>query len=342
MPAHYDAILVVSFGGPEGADDVIPFLENVLRGKNVPRERLLEVAGHYDAFGGVSPINQQNRELIDALRVELTGHGVDLPIYWGNRNWRPMLADTLGKMADDGVQRALAYVTSAFSSYSGCRQYLEDIQRAQDEVGTRAPVVDKLRGFFNHPGFIESWAASLTSALGSVPEASRSAASIVFTAHSIPRGMADGCQYVAQLNEACRLVCETVGVDDWHLVYQSRSGPPSQPWLEPDVCDFLRQQHQKGALSADAIILPIGFLSDHLEVLFDLDTEAKALCDELGVNLVRAATPGAQPRFVQMIRELIVERTGGQSDRPAVGRLAPCPNVCPSGCCNSGVSRPEP
>ena len=333
MADSYEAILIVSFGGPEKPDEVLPFLENVLRKKNVPRERMLEVAEHYYRFGGVSPINSQIRDLIAVLRGELSEHGLKMSIYWGNRNWHPLLPDTLRQMASDGIRRALAFVTSAYSSYSSCRQYLEDIEQARDEVGANAPVVDKLRPFFNHPGFIEPMIESLSAALAQVPADRRPDAAIVYTAHSIPSSMAGTCQYEAQLNETGRLVSEALGLKRWRLVYQSRSGLPSQPWLEPDVCDYLREQHQQGQLPSDVVILPIGFVSDHIEVLFDLDTEAKALCEALGVHMVRAATSGSHPRFAQMIRQLVAERLGDVSDRLTLGNLGPSPDVCPTGCC---------
>jgi protoporphyrin/coproporphyrin ferrochelatase len=339
MPDSYDALLIVSFGGPDGPDDVIPFLENVLRGRNVPRARMLEVADHYFHFGGKSPINDQNRQLIATLQTELAAHGPNLPIYWGNRNWHPLLADTLRQMAADGVRRALAFVTSAYSSYSGCRQYREDIARAQQEVGATAPAVDKLRVFFNHPGFIEPMIERVTEAIAKIPADRRAAAPLIFTAHSIPKSMADGCRYEVQLREACRLVADGVGRTDWQLVYQSRSGPPQQPWLEPDVRDFLRGQHAISAMQ-DVVIVPIGFTSDHLEVLYDLDTEVKQLCDELGINMVRAGTVGTHPRIVRMIRELIVERMTSAAERPALGELGPNHDVCPDDCCLYVSSRP--
>ena len=239
MPTSYDAVLVISFGGPNGPDDVLPFLENVLRGRTVPRERMLEVAKHYHHFGGRSPINEQNRSLIAALERELAEHGPSLPVYWGNRNWHPLLPDTLRQMAADGVSHALAFVTSAFSSYSGCRQYREDIGRAQQEVGGSSPQVDKLRMFFNHPGFIEPMVERTRTALEQIPAQHRDDALLVFTAHSIPSAMAAGSRYEEQLREACRLVAEGVEHINWHLVYQSRSGSPQQPWLEPDIGDFL-------------------------------------------------------------------------------------------------------
>lgn len=341
MPAPlppYDAFLLVSFGGPEGPDDVLPFLENVLRGRNVPRERMLEVADHYQHFGGVSPINQQCRALLSALETELAQHGPRLPIYWGNRNWHPMLADTLRKMQEDGVKRALALMTSAFSSYSGCRQYREDIQRAQTEVGDGAPQVDKLRVFYNHPGFVEPMRERVRAAIEQVPSQRHATTQLVFTAHSIPHAMADGCSYVAQLNEACRLIAEDVPDLPWQLVYQSRSGPPTQPWLEPDICDYLKSVAANQTIT-DVVVVPVGFISDHMEVLFDLDTEAKQVSEQLGLNMIRAATVGTHPRFVRMIRELILERMTG-AERPALGTLGPSHDVCPSDCCPSGRPRP--
>ncbi|REJ94840.1 MAG: ferrochelatase [Planctomycetota bacterium] len=336
--AQYDAILVVSFGGPEGPDDVMPFLENVLRGKNVPRERMLEVAEHYRHFDGVSPINDQNRALIGALEAELAAKGPQLPIYWGNRNWHPTLPDTLRQMAADGIRRAIAFFTSAYSSYSGCRQYRENIAVAREEVGPEAPEVDKLRVFFNHPGFIEPNVENLRAALEQIPAARRDAAAIVYTAHSIPSAMADNCRYAAQLEDACRTVSEAVGRDAWRLVYQSRSGPPQQPWLEPDIGDYLRELRAGGA--TDAVVLPIGFISDHLEVIWDLDTEAQEIAGEIGLNMVRAATVGVHPRFITMIRELVEERMNDAADRPAVGRLGPSHDVCPQDCCLYTPRRP--
>lgn len=337
MPAQapvYDAILVVSFGGPEGPDDVMPFLENVLRGRNVPRERLLGVAKHYELFGGVSPINAQNRNLIAALAEELDTKGPRLPIYFGNRNWHPLLADTLRQMGDDGIKNALAFVTSAYSSYSSCRQYLEDIGRARESVGPDAPRIEKLRAFYNHPGFIEANVANVRAALEQIPEARRSQTQIVFTAHSIPESMAQNCDYEAQLRETSRLVSEGLGGRDWRLVFQSRSGPPAQPWLGPDVSDHLRELHAAGL--RDVVASPIGFVSDHLEVIYDLDTEALALCRELGLNMVRAATAGTHPAFIKMIRELIVERLDPEMPRRSLGGDGPRSEICRPGCCVKG------
>lgn len=331
MTNSYDALLLVSFGGPEGPDDVMPFLENVLRGRNVPRERMLEVAEHYNHFGGVSPINAQNRALIDALREEFRSAGLKLPIYWGNRNWHPLLPDTLRQMRDDGVRRAIAFFTSSFSSYSGCRQYRENVAAAQQAVGEGAPQVDKLRAFYNHPGFIEPMIDRVREALEKIPAERRSAARLVFTAHSIPTSMAAGCKYEQQLREASGLVAAALGRDDFDLVYQSRSGPPTQPWLEPDVNDKLRELSAAGV--RDAVVIPIGFISDHMEVMYDLDDEAAKTAQGLGLNMVRAGTVGTHPRFVRMIRELVEERIRGEGERPALGILGPSHDVCPVDCC---------
>ena len=307
-------------------DDVIPFLENVLRGRNVPRERMLQVAKHYELFGGVSPINQQNRNLIAALKNELEANGPNLPIYWGNRNWHPLLPDTLKQMADDGIRRAIAFVTAAYSSYSSCRQYRENIRDAQAIVGPKAPAVDKIRAFYNHPLFIEASVDQIRLALaetGGNPQ-------LVFTAHSIPESMAANSEYASQLTETSRLVAETLGQKDWQLVYQSRSGSPTQPWLGPDICDHLRGLKAKGV--SDVVVSPIGFVSDHMEVIYDLDVEGKRVADELGLRLVRAATAGTHPSFVKMIRELIVERTNGEPAR-ALGFRGPVNDECAANCC---------
>jgi len=287
---------------------VIPFLENVLRGKNVPRERMLEVADHYLHFGGKSPINAQVCALIAALEVELAAHGLALPVYWGNRNWHPMLADTVARMQADGVRKALAFATSAFGSYSGCRQYREDIDQARAVAGPGAPEIHKLPTFHNRPGFIQAMADHVRAAIDALPADRRSAATLVYTAHSVPLSMARTSPYVEQLQEACHLVSQSVGREG-ALVYQSRSGPPSQPWLEPDVCQHIRQLHAGGV--TDIVLAPIGFLSDHMEVVYDLDTEAAQLCRELGVNLSRASTVGVHPAFVSMLREMIAERVDG-------------------------------
>jgi ferrochelatase len=327
----YQAVLLVSFGGPEGPDDVMPFLENVLRGRKVPRERMLAVAEHYQHFGGVSPINAQNRALIDALQTELNENGPQLPIYFGNRNWHPLLADTLEKMKGDGITKALALMTSGFSCYSGCRQYREDIMRASEAMGAAAPQIDKLRVFYNHPGFIAAMADRVREARESLKLLPSDRVRLVFTAHSIPLPMAQSSDYVKQLTEASRLVSQTVEQPDWVLVYQSRSGAPHQPWLEPDICDYLSQVHQQK--SADhVVIVPIGFVSDHMEVVYDLDTEARELCDRNGLSMARAKTVGTHPKFVRALRDLIAERVLGERAQ-AIGNYPANHDVCPLNCC---------
>ena len=323
--SSYDALLVVGFGGPERHDEVIPFLENVLRGRNVPRERLLEVAEHYYHFGGRSPINQQNRDLVAAIEALFAAEGPPLKVYWGNRNWHPMLADTVRSMERDGVRRALAFVTSVFSSYSGCRQYREDIDRARDEVGPGAPQIDKLRVCYNHPGFIGAMADRVREALSRLP-----GALLLFTAHSIPESMARQSAYEAQLREASALIAGAAGAGNFRLVYQSRSGSPEQPWLGPDVGDALRELKGTGAR---VILVPVGFVSDHMEVIYDLDTEARAIAEAEGIEMIRAGTAGTHPSFVHMVRDLALERIEGRSGRPALGELGPRPDVCEAGCC---------
>jgi ferrochelatase len=324
----YDALLVVSFGGPEGMDDVIPFLENVLRGRNVPRERMLQVARHYELFGGISPINQRNRELIAALEKELAQNGPQLPIYWGNRNWHPLLADTLRQMTADGIKNALAFVTSAYSSYSSCRQYLQNISDAQTEAGPGAPRVEKLRAFYNHPLFIEANVDHIRMALERLEDPA--AAQLVFTAHSIPESMSANCEYAAQLFETGSLIAQELNIQNWKLVYQSRSGSPVQPWLGPDILDHLKALHLAGARTA--VVAPIGFVSDHMEVVYDLDVQAQDLARELGLNLVRARTAGTHPAFVKMIRELILERSQNEPPR-FLGSRGASHNVCQPDCC---------
>ncbi|SHM50528.1 ferrochelatase [Cryptosporangium aurantiacum] len=346
MTGSYDAVLLLSFGGPEGPDDVMPFLENVVRGRGVPAARLAEVAEHYQHFGGVSPINEQNRELLAALGKEFAAHGIDLPLYWGNRNWHPLLADTLRQMRADGVRRALAFATSAYSSYSSCRQYRDDIATAQREVGPDAPEVEKLRHFYDHPGFVGPHVDAVKAALGSLDPARRGTTRIVFTAHSVPMSMdassgPDGGLYSAQLTTVAGLVSAAAAPDlAWDLVWQSRSGPPQVPWLEPDVNDHLRAIAGEGV--TDAVVSPIGFVSDHLEVIWDLDNEAKQTAGELGLGFARAATPGTDPRFVGMVRELVTERLYASSSQR---RLAPWEASGPSclpGCCPAPARRPAP
>jgi ferrochelatase len=338
MNQPYDALLIVSFGGPEGMSEVMPFLENVLRGRNVPLERMRAVAHHYELFGGVSPINSQNRTLIAALEKELEANGPRLPIYFGNRNWHPMLADTLRRMKDDRIKNALAFFTSAYSSYSGCRQYREDISRAQAEVGAGAPQVWKLRAFYNHPGFIEPNVENLRAALDKIPVERRERAQVAFTAHSIPLSMAANCDYQAQLLETCRLVSEGLSHERWRLVFQSRSGPPPQPWIEPDIRDYLSEL--KEARTEDVVVAPVGFISDHMEVIYDLDTEARAFSEKIGLNMIRASTVGTHPTFVRMIRELILERTVPDYPKRFAGTRGASHDVCPLACCLMSTGRP--
>jgi len=330
----FDAFLILSFGGPEGTAEVEPFLNNVVRGKEVPPERLAEVAKHYDHFGGVSPINAQIRALLAALIAELNANGPPLAAYWGNRHWHPMLEDAIGQMAEDGIGRAMAFCTSAFGSYPGCRQYREDIDRARAAVGAAAPRIDKLRLFYNHPGFVEPVAARLEEALATLPPDRRGATATVFTAHSLPAAMAASSPYEGQLREACRLVAERAGLGKWHLAYQSRSGPPSQPWLEPNLGDLLQTLAAANGVE-HVCLVPIGFVSDHMEVVYDLDIEAAGLCEELGLGMVRASTVGCHPRFVRMIRELALERLDPPGPRLALGGQGPAADECPPSCCPS-------
>jgi ferrochelatase len=333
MQVDYDALLFVSFGGPERPEDVMPFLENVTRGRGIPRERLESVAEHYHHFGGKSPINEQNRALIARVSEELAARSIRLPIYFGNRNWAPLLGDAVADMKRDGVRRALAFITSAYSSYSSCRQYLDDIEQARAAVPD-APPVDALRRFFNHPGFVDACVDRVRTAdheLGrQIGEGARARAHIVFTAHSIPSSMAQSCDYEQQLRANAALIAERLGYERWELVWQSRSGPPSVPWLEPDILDHLRSLHAEGV--PGVVIAPIGFLCDHVEVLYDLDVEARALCSELGMPMARAATVGTHPTFVRMIVDLVLERVHGLPPQ-SIGPLPPCPLVCAPGCC---------
>ena len=342
--APYDALLLVSFGGPEGPEDVVPFLENVTRGRGIPRERLEEVGEHYFRFGGRSPINDQNRALLAALREDLHGAGIDIPVYWGNRNWDPLLTDAVREMAKDGVTRAACFLTSAYSSYSSCRQYRENLFDAVDVVEA-APRLDRLRQYFNHPGFIEPVVDATLAALADLPERVREGAQLVFVTHSIPESMNErsgrtGGAYVQQHRSAMAEVVERVrqetGRRNPHaLVYCSRSGPPQVPWLEPDVNAHLEDLAAQGA--AGAVLIPIGFVSDHMEVIYDLDTEALATARKLDLPAVRAATPGVDPRFVAMIRDLLVERAaterGEDPRRTALGSLQAWWDLCGAGCC---------
>ncbi len=328
----YDALLFVSFGGPDGPEDVIPFLENVTRGRGVPPERLREVAGNYDLFGGKSPINEQNLALIAALEVELARSGPHLPIYFGNRHWKPTLEDAIGRMANDGVRRAVAFFTSAYSSYSGCRAYREDIEKARAQIGEKAPEIDKVRAFWNHPGFVEPMATNVLRAVEQIPVDRRERIAIAYTAHSIPLSMSEKCDYLAQLREVASLIDDRIdGVRPGELVFQSRSGPPQQPWLEPDIVDHLDALHRQGV--ADVVVAPIGFICDHMEVLYDLDTQAAERASDLGLNMVRAATVGVDPAFVEMIAELIQERVDPDLPRRTLGSMGPRRVPCAPDCC---------
>jgi protoporphyrin/coproporphyrin ferrochelatase len=342
---RYDAVLLVSFGGPTGPDDVLPFLRNVTRGRDVPEDRLAQVAEHYLLFGGVSPINAQNAALQEAVRKALADDGLDLPVYWGNRNWDPFLVDAVAAMAADGVRRAAAFVTAAYSSYSGCRQYREDLYDAVAKV-PGAPVIDKLRPYFDHPGFVEPFVDATVEALTELPYDTQRGAHLVFTTHSIPVVLADssgdlpvpGGAYVAQHRATAQLVAERVAAQtglthEWDLVYQSRSGPSTQPWLEPDVSEHLELLSARGV--PGAVVVPIGFVSDHLEVVYDLDTLARQTADEVGLAMVRAATPGTDPRFVDMVVDLVRERVDGRpaARRAALSTLGVWPDVCVAGCC---------
>lgn len=342
MPTSYDALLLVSFGGPEGPGDVLPFLENVTRGRGVPRERLDEVAEHYLLVGGRSPINDQSRALLAALRTELA----PLPVYWGNRNWHPYLADALRQMHSDGVRTAICFVTAAYASYSGCRQYRENLADALAEVGPGAPRLDKLRHYFDHPGFVLPMVDRVRDALATLPADRRAGAHLTFTAHSIPVAQAaasgpTGGAYPRQLRATAQAIVDRLGADGarcWELVWQSRSGPPPIPWLEPDVVDHLETLHAKGV--DDVVLAPIGFVSDHLEVVYDLDTEAARRAAELGMRVVRAGTVGTDPRFVRMVRELVEERRSGTARRLALTPEGPSHDVCPLHCCAPRVRRP--
>jgi protoporphyrin/coproporphyrin ferrochelatase len=349
----YDALLLVSFGGPENPDDVVPFLENVTRGRGIPRERLEQVGEHYYLFGGRSPINGLNRDLLAAIRGDLESAGIDLPVYWGNRNWDPYLADVLAEMKADGVTRAACFVTSAYSCWSSCRQYRENLYDAVAPLGEGAPRLDKLRHYFNHPGFVEPVAEAVVEALAELPDSAREGAQLVFVTHSIPLTMNDGSgpdggAYVAQhldvaTQVAARVAEETGRRHEHALVYCSRSGPPHVPWLEPDVNDHLTRLAADGV--PGVVLVPVGFVSDHMEVVYDLDTEALETARELQLPAVRSASAQGDARFVAMVRDLLLERAAAERgepvERPAVGALGPMWDVCPVGCCpNAKGERP--
>ncbi len=332
--AVYDALWWVSFGGPECAEEVMPFLRHVVAGRGVPDERLKSVAKHYYQLGGASPINAINRQMIAALQAELQSNGINLPIYWGNRHAKPFLVESAVQMQADGVKRALAFVTSAYGSYSGCRQYREQMAQACEEAAPDLQV-DKLRLFYNHPGFIETMQYRLNEALSTL--STKQSTRIVFTAHSIPLTMAQGCAYVSQLQDACRWVMAGIQSSRlWHLAYQSRSGSPRQPWLEPDINDLLRALKAEGV--EQVVVLPIGFIADHMEVVWDLDHEAKATAQSLALDWLRVPTAGTHPRFIRMIRELIEERLGVREFQ-ALGEAGNNPKQCTPGCCLPSVPK---
>jgi protoporphyrin/coproporphyrin ferrochelatase len=335
-PPGYDAVLLLGFGGPEGPDDVLPFLENVTRGRGVPRERLEEVAEQYLLFGGRSPINDQHRALLEAVGEELARRGRPLPLYWGNRNWAPYVEVVLREITEAGHRRVLAFTGSAYSSYSACRQYWEDLARAADAVraaGLEPPAVDKVRPYWNHPGFVLAVVERVHAALESLAPAERNRARLVLTAHSIPVSMASTSDYEEQLRDEAAMVAERVAMpraSEWELVFQSRSGPPQVPWLEPDVVDHLRAMHERG--DDVVVVVPIGFTSDHMEVLYDLDTQAADASAELGVTMVRAGTVGTHPLFVRGLVDVLDELLVGATPA-ALGAFGPRVTPCRPGCC---------
>lgn len=342
----YDGLMLLSFGGPNQPEDVVPFMENVTRGRGIPPERLVEVGQHYFGFGGKSPINEENLALLAAIRADFDDHGLDLPIYWGNRNWDPYLSDALAQAAADGVTRLAVFCTSAYSSYSSCRQYRENLAAADQEV-PGAPTMDKLRLYFNHPGFIEPVVDQVLAAIQDLPEDARPGARLVFVTHSIPVPMsrasgpqADVDAYLTQHRDAVEVVAERVRAQTGHphshdLVFCSRSGAPGMPWLEPDINDHLEQLSQSGVGSV--VMIPIGFVSDHMEVVYDLDTEAQATCARLGIQARRAGTPSRDPRFAAMVRDLLLERATAERGEPVAraseGLLGPTWDRCAATCC---------
>jgi ferrochelatase len=364
-PVAYDAILLASFGGPEGQDDVIPFLRNVTRGRGIPEERLEEVAHHYRAFGGISPINEQNRQLKTALEAELAGRGIDLPVLWGNRNWEPYIGDALTEAADRGLTKLIAIGTSAYSSYSSCRQYREDYASALESTGLAGVLeIDKVRQFFDHPGFVQPFIDGTTQALSDVAARGIAPADtrVLFSTHSVPstdaeksgpesRGFGAGGAYEAQHRAVAEVVMAAAASNSsaasadpasgtgtdiaWELVFQSRSGPPTQPWLAPDINDRMRELAAEGAKAI--VIVPLGFVSDHMEVKWDLDTEAMETAEELGIFAVRTPTPGIHPQYVAGLVDLVLERVNGTptADRPALTELGPWYDVCRPGCCEN-------
>jgi ferrochelatase len=349
-PVPYDAIVLAGFGGPEGQDDVIPFLRNVTRGRGIPDERLEQVAHHYRHFDGVSPINAQNRALKAALEAELASRGITLPVLWGNRNWAPHLRDALTEAHERGFTRLLGLATSAYSSYSSCRQYREDFAAALDDTGLAGALqIDKVRQFFDHPGFVEPFVDGLRTAVAELVERGidEGAIRILFSTHSIPiadadrsgprdRDFGEGGAYAAQHRAVAEVVVREAGADiPWQLVYQSRSGPPTQPWLEPDVNEVIAGYASRGVEAV--VIVPLGFVSDHMEVLWDLDTEASEIAEQNGMAVIRTPTPGTHPAYVRGLVDLVLERLDGTptADRPALTALGPWYDVCRPGCCEN-------
>ena len=359
-PHPYDAVILLGFGGPERQDDVIPFLRNVTRGRGIPDERLEEVAHHYRHFGGVSPINEQNRELQQALQAELARRGIDLPVLWGNRNWAPYLSDVMHEAAERGYERVLVLPTSAFASYSGCKQYQENIDEALAPLHAHGHTLeaDKVRPYFDHPGFLNPFVTATQRGIAQLLAADPTLdlhrdVHIVFTTHSVPTSYSgaygpdhqalDGqdayeAQHLAAAAEIARVACPGVS---WELTYQSRSGPPTQPWLEPDINDAIALLPAQGVRAV--VIVPVGFVSDHMEVLWDLDTEALETCEEHGLAAVRVPTPGTAPDYVAGLIDLILERRDGTpiAERPSRTALGPWYDVCGAGCCETPARAAE-
>ena len=326
----YDAILLMSFGGPEGVQDVIPFLERVTKGRNIPQERLLKVAQNYYIFNGISPINEQNRNLIEAIKEEMLRVGLRLPIYFGNRNWTPFVEDALAQMKEDGIKKALVFVTAGFSCYSGCRQYRENLVSALENIPD-GPILDKIRVFYNHPKFIKVVSELIQISISKWGNKDESEIKLVFTAHSIPLSMAEKSDYEKQLHEACRLTVESLGFSEYTLCYQSRSGSPKFPWLEPDIATVLENFAREAV--KNVVFVPIGFVSDHIEIIYDLDIEAKNMAENLGLNFLRVASPVAHPEFPKMVVDLIMERMTENPQRLAIGKYQANHDVCPVNCC---------
>ena len=336
---EFDALLLLSFGGPEGPEQVMPFLENVTRGRGIPRERLESVAEHYLHFGGVSPINGINRALIAEIEAELARRGRRMPVYFGNRNWEPYVEDTVTQMRDNGIERAAVFTTSAWGGYSGCTQYQEDIARGRAAAGAGAPQLVKLRQYFDHPLLVEMFADAIRDAVTTLPAELRDEARLVFTAHTIPLRAADRCGpdlYERQVGYSCRLIAAAAGYLDYDHVWQSRSGPPQVPWLEPDVGDHLEALQRAGTRAV--IVCPVGFVADHIEVVWDLDNELAEQAAQAGIAFARASTPNAQTRFAQLAIDLLDEM---RTDAPAARVTGPQP-VPGYGCSvNGAVCTPD-